>query len=158
MRRETYSINIEYLFDSARKGAKYTFNKGESWVNGGEAIEIFVKSALGLSAEKDANTPFDVDSDIPGYHASVKSSAFTLTSEKLGETFEEVKAEYFRRTVSTCTVYGYITEDTLVTYWMTMEEFAEYLDTFGVWEASRKVIRGKKLSGKMIEWFEARVA
>lgn len=158
MKRETYSINIDYIYDSARKGAKYSFNNGSSWVNGGEAIEIMLKAGLGLDPKKDANTPFDVDSDIPEYHASVKSSAFTLASEKLGETFEEVKAEYFRRTVSECVVYGYATEDTLVTYWMTMKEFAEYLDKWGTWEASRKVIRGKKLSGKMIEWFESKVA
>ena len=156
MKREVYTITKDYQFDITHKGAPYCIDG--TWKNAGEAVEILLKDALGFRAEKDANTPFDEDSDIPELHASVKSPAFTLTSVKLGESFEEVKASYFERTASELTIWGYVAGEELVTYWMNMEEFSDYLEAFGTWEASRKVIRGKKLSNKMLNWFEERVA
>jgi hypothetical protein len=48
-------------------------------------------------------------------------------------------------------------DDELITYIMDIDEFVEFTREFGSYEASRKVIRYKADSGKMIKWFEARV-
>lgn len=156
MKRNVYTITKDYQFDITHKGTPYCIDG--TWKNAGEAVEILLKSALGFEAVKDANTSFELGDDIPELCASVKSPKFTLTSVKLGESFEEVKANYFERTASELVIWGYVAGEELVTYWMSMEEFSEYLDKFGTWEASRKVIRGKGLSNKMLNWFEERVA
>lgn len=155
MKREVYTITKDYQFDSTHAGAPYSIDGKHC--NAGEAVEILLKAALELTAEKDPNTPFDEGSDIPELHASVKSPNFTLTSVNLGESFEEVMENYFERTASTCTAWGYIAGEELVVYWMSMDEFREYLEEFGTWEKSRKVIRGKKLSKKMLDWLDKRM-
>lgn len=158
MKRTVYTIDINYTYDNARRGAKYSFDNGKTWKNSGEAVEIILKACLGLNAEKDANTPFDKGSDIESLHTSVKSPAFTLTTCKLGTTKNEIVENYFKRTASDCVAYGYITEDTLVTYWLTMEEFREYLEEFGYLDKHSGYVRGKKLSNYMLYWLDKRVA
>ena len=156
MKRNVYTITKDYQFDSTHKGAPYCIDG--TYKNGGEALEVFQKDALGFEAVKDPNTSFELGDDIPELHASVKSPKFTLTSVYLGESFEEVKKNYFERTASELVIWGYIAGEEIVTYWMSMEEFSEYLDEFGTWDKSRKVIRGKALSKKMLDWLEERVA
>ena len=85
MKRVIYNIEgINYIYDARRKGAKYSFDGGQTWKNNGEAVEIVLKWALGLEATKDGNTPFDKGSDIEEYKASVKSPKFTLTTCNIG--------------------------------------------------------------------------
>lgn len=158
MKRRVYNISkINYIFDASRIGNKYSFDNGAKWINTGEAVEVLIKSVLGLLGVKDANTGFNKGSDIKEYKASVKSPRFTLTSVALGNTFEEVKERYFKEVASEMTIFGIIAGEDLITYWMTMEEFKEYLEVFGTWEPKRKVIRGKQLSNQMITWFERKV-
>lgn len=158
MKRNVFTVTTNYQFDSARKGAKYTFDGGQTWKNSGEAVEILLKGALGLAAEKDANTSFDKGDDIPELRASVKSPKFTLTTVKLGADFETITDEYFKRTVSELVIWGYIAGEELVTYWMSMDEFKEYLNNWGYLDKHSGYVRGKALSNKMLNWFEARVA
>ena len=156
IKKTVYEITINFIYESARRGAKYSFDGGKHWVNAGEAVEIILKACLGYDAEKDANTRFDLGSDIEPIHASVKSPAFTLTSEVIGSNFDEVLSNYFLRTASDKVAYGIIAGDSLIVYWMDMEAFKDYLNEWGTWEASRKVIRGKKLSKGMLNWLDKR--
>ena len=158
MKRVIYNIEgINYIYDARRKGAKYSFDGGQTWKNNGEAVEIVLKWALGLKATKDGNTPFDKGSDIEEYKASVKSPKFTLTTCNIGNDKETIVSEYFKRTASKQTVYGYIAGEELITYWMNMEEFGEYLKEFGYYDNHSGYVRGKALSNKMVTWFEKRV-
>jgi hypothetical protein len=157
MKKNTYSINIPYLFDPTHKGAPYTFNGGESYCNAGEASEIIVKACKGFTAEKDACTPYDKGSDIPELNASVKSSSATLVNKPLGYDFDSFKAHYFATVHSTLWIWAVVMDDTLSTYEMNAEEFAEFVDTWSTWASDRKVIRFKKTSGKMIKWLEEKV-
>lgn len=157
MERKVYDISkANYKFDASRRNNKYTFD-GIKWVNAGEAIEILLKFVLGLLAKKDPNTGWNEGNDIEEYKASVKSPNFTLVNSVIGETFEEVKEEYFKHVASEIVIFGIIAGDELITYWMDMNEFDEYLKEFGTWEKTRKVIRGKKLSNQMVTWLEKRV-
>ena len=157
MKRKVFTITINYQFDNARKGAKYTFDGGQTHKNGGEALEIMLKSGLKLEAVKDANTSFDKGDDIPEYKASVKSPKFTLTTVKLGNDFETIVSEYFKRTASEQVIWGYIAGEEIVTYWMSMDEFREYLEAWGYYDSHSGYVRGKALSGRMLRWLEARV-
>lgn len=157
MNRIERQIDFGYIFDPTHKGAPYSFD-GVHWLNNGEFLEPCTKWLFGYEMKKDANTPFDKGSDIPEINASVKSSKATLTSVKLGSTFEEIKRNYFERVHSTLWIYATMIEDKIVVYLMNKDEFAEFMDCFGTYCTDRQVIRFKSTSGKMIKWFEERVA
>lgn len=152
MRKESYEININFKFDSAKKGAKYTLD-GEKYMNGGEFAEVVTKSVLGYKAEKEPNTDYSKGSDIAELRASVKSSKFTLTNMVLADTFEKSLDVYFATTHSKVFIYTVIIENTATLYTMDAWEFRLFLETFsGLNE--RGVVRGKATSGKMIQWLE----
>lgn len=151
------NIRLQYIFDAARKGAKYSVNNGKSWMNGGEFMEIIAKVIYGIDLlEKDANTPFDKGSDIPELEMSVKSSKATLCCP-IGKNWNETITNYFQRVHSTNWGYVVMIDDTATVYEMNAKEFREFLETWANWDDSRKVIRMKATSGKMIKWFEERV-
>jgi len=156
MKKSTHKINLEFTFNSERKGAKYTLN-GIKWMNGGEFAEVVTKSVLGYEAHKDANTPYDKGSDLEELNASIKSSRFTLTTTKLGESFNEVINRYFETVHSTLWIYTVVIEDTATLYYMNADEFKSFLNTFATFATDRKVIRGKETSVTMIKWLEDRV-
>lgn len=156
MKKLTAEIKINYTFDTAHKGANYTFD-GEHWVNGGEFAEIITKSVLGFKAKKDANTAYDVASDIEEINASVKSSRFTLVNKKLADTFDETVKRYFETVHSTQWIYTVVMENTATLYFMTAEDFREYLYKFTTLN-ERNVIRAKATSAKMIAWFESKLS
>ena len=155
MKKLTAEIKINYTFNTAHKGANYTFD-GEHWVNGGEFAEIITKSVLGFEAKKDANTAYDVASDIEEINASVKSSRFTLVNKKLADTFDETVNRYFETVHSTQWIYTIVMENTATMYFMTAEDFREYLYKFTALN-ERNVIRSKATSAKMIAWFESKL-
>jgi hypothetical protein len=101
--------------------------------------------------------PYNLGSDIPQLHESVKSGKATLTSVVLGESVDEIITNYVATTASSLHSYVMLIDDELITYIMDIDEFVEFTREFGSYEASRKVIRYKADSGKMIKWFEARV-
>lgn len=155
MKKRIEKIAIDYTFNTAHKRANYTLD-GEHWMNGGEFAEIITKKVLGFTPKKDANTAYDVASDIPELNASVKSSHFTLVNKVLADTFDETVNKYFETVHSTTWIYTIIIEDTATLYFMTAEEFREYLYTFATLN-ERNVIRARTLSAKMIAWFENRL-
>ena len=157
MQKQVFTLTLDYVYDSNRKGAKYSLDGGLTWGNGGEFKEAALKHCIGVPALKDANTPFDKGSDIPELKASVKSSRFTLTTEVLADTFEKSKEVFFRRVHSNKFIYVVIIENELTAYTMNKREFSEFLDNWASLN-ERGVIRAKSTSTKMINWFEERVA
>ena len=155
MKKATYEINVAYTFDPAHKGANYTFD-GEHWTNGGEFAEVITKSVLGFKAKKDANTRYDVASDIEEINASVKSSRFTLVNFSLADTFEESIERYFETVHSTQWIYTVVIEDMVTLYYMNRKEFSDFLFAFTTLN-ERNVVRCKATSGKMLKWFEERI-
>ncbi len=85
MDKMVLEIKRNYIYDADRKGAKYSIDGGNKWLNGGEFNEAIFNDCLGFECAKDANTPFDVGSDIEELHMSVKSSKATLCNEILGK-------------------------------------------------------------------------
>ena len=155
MKKLTRDINMVYRFDPAHKGANYTFD-GIHWTNGGEFAEIITKAVLGLDAKKDANTAYNVASDIPEMNASVKSSRFTLVNMKLADTFEETLKIYFETVHSTMWIYTVVIDNTANLYMMNREEFEEFLNNFSSLN-ERQLVRCRATSGKMIAWLENRL-
>lgn len=154
MKKEVKTITLNYTYDTAHKGTNYTLD-GQHWMNGGEFAEVITKSVLGYEAKKDANTSYDVASDIEELNASVKSSRFTLVNKVLAETFEETINRYFETVHSTQWIYTVVMEDTCTLYTMTATEFKEFLYKFCFFN-ERKQVRAKATSGKMIAWFESK--
>lgn len=155
MKKTTYTINVNYHFIAEHKGAPYTFD-GEHFMNAGEFKEAIRKAVAGLKCEKDANTPFDKGSDIEEYNTSVKSSGATVSPVK-GETVNDIMTEYFERVHSTNWDYVTLVDEEVIVYNMNAKEFNEFVKQFGKVN-DRKVVRLAKESGKMIRWFEERIA
>lgn len=116
----------------------------------------------GILKEKHDNVPFDIDSDIPEIHCSVKSSRFSLCAGTAlqAQDFDGQIAEYMERTVSKVVCYmamnGYA-------YFMDMVEFEMFLRRFCelTWESNKKAkkIRMRSAeSGTHIKWLEAHIA
>lgn len=147
---------LKYGFESERKGAKYTIDGGHHYMNAGDFSEVALKNAFGLKAEKDANTAFDVGSDIELYHMSVKSSKATLCNEILGHDLETSMNTYFERTASTCWAWVIVMDGTVTAYIMNAAEFRKFMASWASYNTESRV-RFKASSGKMIAWFEERV-
>ena len=156
MKKEVYTVSLAYTFDPAHKGASYSLDGGQHWTNGGEFAEVVTKSVLGFEATKDANSRYDLASDINELRASVKSSRFTLVNMVLGDSFEESLTRYFETVHSTQWIYTIVIDDSAILYYMNKEEFKSFVETFCFFN-ERKAIRCKATSGKMIKWFEERI-
>ena len=157
MIKVTTKIDIDIIIDTKNhKRAPYSLD-GIHWMNGGELAEVLDKLSKGYAPTKDANGRWDETSDIPETRTSCKSYRFGLNNEYLGDTYEEVKTEYFKRVHSVEWDYIIIEGDTLTVYTMDKAEFAEYLDNFHIFEKGRiRGVRSKKAITEMIEWLEAR--
>lgn len=154
MTSTTYNLVKAFQFDANHSGAHYSFDGGSHWCNFGEFAETHFKACLNLKAEKDANTPFDKGDDIPEYSASVKSSKATLVNRVLGNSFEETKALYFENVHSKRFVWVSIQDTELTAFWMDASEFENFLNEFSSFDKSRKVIRFKAESKRMIQWLK----
>lgn len=154
MTRLTYAITMPYSYDPTHKGAPYTYD-GSHWLNAGEHIETLVKFHMGFSAHKDANTPYDLGSDIPEISASVKSSKATLVNKKLGEDMTSFLDAYFQNVHSDKFIWGAQIEDSLLVYIMTATEFRPFIEQFAKIN-ERGVVRFKTTSGKMLAWLDER--
>ena len=157
MKKSVHPITIAYQFDPAHKGAPYSFNMGESYVNHGEFAEVVAKHALGYAPTKDANSAYDMASDIAELRASVKSSKATLVNRVLGYDFQSTKAHYMATVHSTSWIWASVGTEEVTLYYMNAEEFSDFINAWGYWAADRKVIRFKAESGKMLRWFEERI-
>lgn len=146
---------IPFTFCPDRKGAKYSLDNGKTYKNGGEFSEIIAKGNNGFIATKDGNTPFDKGNDIPEIACSIKSSKATLTSTILGENYAESKQNYFDKTAAKKWWWATFDGEYITVYQMNKQEFADFMDMFAGYEKSRKVIRFKTTSRKMIEWLDS---
>lgn len=147
-------IKVSYTYDATRKGAKYSINGGKSWLNGGEFAEAVAKAAHGLDAAKDANTRFDEGSDVPEFHASVKSSKASLTNMKLADNFEASLTAYFEQVASSEFWYVTIVDELVTIYKMNATKFQRFLRKFSKLN-ERGVIRIAATSSKMLAWLDA---
>lgn len=150
MIKNTYAININYTFDPNHKGAHYFVNG--KYANAGEFVEIALKACKGYTASKDANTRFDMGSDIEETHTSVKTLGFSLC-ESIADTFTDTVNEYIKRTASTNVSYAVVVNEEMIEYNMNLNEFKTMLEEFGTWDASKKKIRVKR---NPIHWLEMR--
>ena len=156
MTRNTFAINFKFQFDPTRKGAKYSLD-GEHWLNNGEFAEVADKAVKGYDLNKDANTAYDMGSDIEQTNTSVKSGKATLTSKVLGENKEEAVKTYFANVHSTNWDWVILLDESVIIYNMNAEEFKEFIEEWASYDAIRKVIRFKTTSSKMVRWLEDRV-
>lgn len=157
MKKTTYEIPVAYIFDPDHKGAHYSVNGGENWLNNGDFSEIILKAALGYTAVKDACGRYDMGDDVPEENASVKSSGATVVNIVLGYDYQSVKACYFATVHSTKWYWVSHTAEELTAYEMNAEEFAEFMDGWAKFDPDRKVIRFKSESQKMLRWLEDRM-
>lgn len=129
MKYQQVTVNAGVIFNSARKGAKYSLD-GEKWFNHGDLCEILAKVAYGYPPIKDGNTPFNKGSDIPELEISVKSIGGGLTDDKKlrGLPRQEFISEYFKNVFST--YFLWVTEHNLteVELWlMNKVEFEKFV-------------------------------
>lgn len=157
MTKITYALNRPYAFNPEHKGAPYTMNDGESWMNHGDLCEAMLKSVLGYAAIKDACGAYDKTDDITELNASVKSGNCTLVNRVLGYDFDSVKNHYFATCHSSLWIFVSIKDETLSAYYMDKNEFESFMDNWASFDKSRKVIRFKKESLIMLNWLEERV-
>ena len=151
----TQAIALAYIHDVTRRGAMFSINGGDSWMNHGGLAEALAKHSHGLDPRVDGNTAFDEGSDVPEFHASVKSHKATLTTKPLaGSTFEEKLADYFRRVASTEFWWVEFGAGTVTIYKMDAAKFAEFAKRFA-FLTCYGVIRFRGSSSKMLAWLEA---
>lgn len=157
MRKEIHPIPFAFSFDPAHKGAPYTLDGGQRWMNAGQFKQIARVAALFGRVERPDHVPYDVDSDIPELHESVKSSKATLVNMHLGDDLQSTLDFYFAHTASEVHSWVSMVDEDIVTYIMNNEEFREFAERFAWYDNDRKVVRFKAESGKMIKWFEERI-
>lgn len=146
-------VNLSYIYDAARKGAKYSINEGKSWLNAGEFMEAVAKAMHGLDAGKDANTRFNEGSDVPEFHASVKSSKASLTNCKLADDFEGSVRAYFEQVASSEFWYVTMVDELATIYKMNAKTFERFIRKFAKLN-DRGVIRFATTSAKMLAWLD----
>lgn len=97
--------------------------------NFGQHAEQLLAYTLTGEIRKHDRVRFDMGSDIPEYHMSVKSGGFSLMNGNCCESqdFEGIVEEFFNRVVST--KFAYITKD-LTVYVMDMAQFREFVQMF----------------------------
>jgi len=157
MRKTVHEIPLSYMYDKTHKGAPYSLNEGETWMNHGDLCECMAKAALGYAPIKDGNGSYDKTDDIPELRASVKSSSATVVNKKLGYDFESVKAHYMATVHSTLWIWASLTSEELTLYYMDAKEFCELMDNFAVYLKDRRVNRFRHESQIMRDWLEAHV-
>lgn len=148
---------LTYIYDADRKGAKYSLNNGESYMNHGDYAECLAKAVLGFDPVKDANTRFDKGEDIPELNASVKSWNCGLTDTKLGHNREEFLENFWAR--STAETYIWVNDyaDVVDLYMMNPDEFKQFVDHIASWDNHCEKIRFKTCIAKTVAYLEAQL-
>ena len=157
MTKTTATMPINYTYNTEKRSAHYLIEGETTYKNGGEFAEIVCKAIRGFKPEKDANTKFDMGSDIEETSTSIKSNGCGLTDEKLADNKEDFLKIYFERVHSTNVDYVIIIDDIVNIYNMNMNEFKDFTNEFARWDTYSKKVR-IKTTLKMINWFEERVA
>ena len=129
-----------------------------NYKNAGQNAEQSLAYALTGEIRKHDKVAFDKGSDIPEFKMSVKSARFTLASALNGESYEEMKADFFSRCASE--ILAYVTKSGEV-YMMTSETFGRFLDAFASvgYSSSKnghhKIIRMRSESKEVLNWLAA---
>lgn len=131
-----------------------------TYSNHGQHCEQMLAYTLTNEMRSADHVPFDVDSDIPEFHMSVKSSRATLASARAmrSTTYMEQIDEFFARTASTC--FAYVSMEN-VAYVMNADEFRAFLLQFSSFQRESSTngggykIRLNKESGKMLKYLTA---
>ena len=153
MKKEILSIPFTFAFDPSHKGATYTID-GMNYMNGGQFVQIGIVASLFDRIERPDHVPYNLGSDIPELNESVKSSKATLVNKILGNDFESSLQVYFETVASTQFSWNILIDSEIVRYIMNASEFRIFTETFAIFDNSRKVIRYKATSTKMIKWLE----
>ncbi len=149
--KNLYNVNKhEYVFDSARRGAKYHYYdevlESWKWGNCGDFDEVELKWCYGLAAHKDPSGSYADGSDIEETHTSVKGWGFTLASAIKEDSFEKVLEVFWQNVASTNFSFTWREGDERIEYNMNADEFNQFLYRFGTYAKDRKTIRGPKFS------------
>ena len=158
MKKVTYENNLPYYYNPDRKGAKYSLDSGEHYMNHGEYIECLVKSVLGYEPKKDANVRFDKGEDIPELNASIKSWNCSLTDMKLGSTKTEFLARFWEMSnPNTNYIWAFDYADRVDLWYMNSQEFKIFVEELSFWDEYAKRIRFKLCNNKINAWLEAHI-
>ena len=161
MKKHEYTNTMPYIYESERKGSKYSMDNGESFKNHGEFLESVAKFHRGLEYLVNPATSYDTGSDIEEMSASVKSSNASLAC-LYGNSKEQIIEEYFKNVHSTLWIFMVDIDEQIIEYHMNAEEFREFLNewaTTAVESGSHLTkVRIKKTSGKMVKWLEEKIA
>ena len=160
MKRIEYTNTMSHIYNSERRGSKYSMDGGDTWKNHGEYLESVAKFHRGLEYLVNPATSYDTGSDIEEMNASVKSSNASLACI-YGNTKEQIVEEYFKNVHSTLWIFMVDVDEQIIEYHMNAEEFRKFLEewaTTAVESGSHLTkVRIKKVSGKMLHWLEERV-
>lgn len=132
-----------------------------TYANNGQHAEQTLAYTLTNEIRKHDKVRFDMGSDIPEYHMSVKSPKASLMSGNLcnSDTKEGIIKEFIERSASLC--FAYVTADFATAYVMNPTEFAEFCMLFAGMsrESSRNGGKAKVQiyaeSAKMMMWLKA---
>lgn len=159
MKKETYVNNLNYIYDSERKNAKYSLDNGVHYMNHGEYCECLVKSVLGYEAKKDANTRYDMGHDIEELKASVKSWGCGLTDRKdMPKTPKQFLKEFWKGEKSEVYIWVFDYADMVDVWYMSRAEFKHFVDTFATWDNYCQKFRIKTCNNKINAWLEGFIA
>lgn len=154
MEKMVTRMPINFTYRASTPRAPYTFD-GKKYMNHGQFMECCCKAAHGLDPVADANTPFFAGSDIPEYHASVKSADCSLFNMQLADSFEASAEIYLDKDASTSFWWAQDVGEELWIYKMNEEEYRHYVYTFCHWDSYSKKIKGGRLTKKLLNWFES---
>ena len=160
MKRIEYTNTMSYIYDSERRGSKYSIDGGNTFKNHGEYLESVAKFHRGLEYLVNPATSYDTGSDIEEMNASVKSSNASLACI-YGNTKEQIIEEYFENVHSTLWIFMVDVDEQIIEYHMNAEEFRKFLEEWATTAVESGThltkVRIKKVSGKMLHWLEERV-
>ena len=127
MKKYEYTNTMPYIFESERKGSKFSMDGGNTYKNHGEWCESVAKFHRGLEYLVNPATSYDTGSDIEEINASVKSSNASLAC-LYGNTKEQIIEEYFKNVHSTLWIFVTDSDEQITEYHMNAEEFREFLN------------------------------
>lgn len=159
MKKVTFNKNLSYIYNAERKGAKYSIDGGQKWMNHGDLCECLAKSVLGYEAKKDANTRNDKGHDIPELNASVKSWNCGLSDRKdLGNDAESFFNNFFATELpNTQYIWVYEYSEFVDLWFMTSNEFKAFTKACGMWDNYCVKWRFKMCDNKVNAYLESKL-
>ena len=158
MKKVTYVNTMSYIYEADRKGAKYSIDGGNKYMNHGEYAECLAKHLLGYEAHKDGCTAFDKGDDIPELNASVKSLNCSLSDCKdMPKDPTAFMEAFWERDHSSMFIWVDDYADMVDLWFMNKEEFKRFAERFATWEKSLEKYRIKVCRNKIIAYLEAHI-